>query len=322
MRILITGGRGFIGSYLTDRLILLGHDVSVLDREINFTNNPPYFIRAMKYRAKMFSRMPKKIYHTDIRKPAGVLQALNKSKAEVIVHLAAISMARPPKKFEHLFGPINYFGTLNMLKSFERSPYARRFVFPSSSLAYGHFTRDPQPEDTYLNPVGDYGIMKAACEYAIRFSKKEWTILRPTSVYGFTDSANRVTQLLFDAAVGNQPAWVIRGESLDFTYVKDVVNGFIKAIMLPSANRQIFNMSRGIARTAEEFAAGLMRYFPDFRYEIRNPTNTEVMRGAQDMAKAKKVLGFTPEYNIEDGIRDTVLLMRKYAGLKLSNKTG
>ncbi|OGG01686.1 hypothetical protein A2Z33_05600 [Candidatus Gottesmanbacteria bacterium RBG_16_52_11] len=315
MRILVTGGRGFIGSYLTEKLLALGHRVYILDREINFADNPPSFRKAMLGRRKMLRRRPDAVYPFDIRSPRKLTEAMNKSRAEIVVHLAAVSMARPPKRYEHLMGPINLYGTLNVLNAFENSPFTRRLVFPSSSLAYGHYTRDPQPEESYLNPVNDYGIMKAACEYAIRMSKKEWVILRPTSVYGFTDCANRVTQLLLDAAVSGRPAWVIRGEALDFTYVEDVVNGFIKAIASKAAVRQIFNLSRGVARTADDFAGVLKTYFPKFIYEVRPPTHQEVSRGAQDMTKAKKILGFVPKSDIEDGIRKTLSLMVRFGGL-------
>jgi nucleoside-diphosphate-sugar epimerase len=312
MKILITGGLGFIGSYLTDRLIVLGHSVYIFDKLMNFSGNSRYFRDAVKYRRQMFTGKPEKIYQADIRGVKSLISAVNDCKPEIIVHLAAVTMARPPVKFEHLMGPINLYGTLNVLKVFEESKSARRIIFPSSSFAYGHFVKNPQPEESYLKPVNDYGIMKAACEYAIQLTKKEWVILRPTSVYGFTDCANRVTQLLWDAAICRKPAWVVRGEALDFTYITDAVEGFVRAIIRPEANRQIFNISRGRARTTADFARILREYFPDFVFEIRPPGDTVISRGAQDITKARKILGYKPKYDIEDGIRETIRLMKKY----------
>jgi nucleoside-diphosphate-sugar epimerase len=316
MKIFITGGLGFIGSYLTDKLINQGHQVYIYDKIINFADNLPYFQNALAYRKKMFSPKPKKIYHGDIRKVSLVKSALSDCKPDIVVHLAAVTMARPPKKFAHLMGPINLYGSLNVLQAFEDSPSAKRIIFPSSSFAYGHYVKNPQPEESYLKPVNDYGIMKAACEYAVQLSKKEWVIVRPTSVYGFTDCANRVTQLLWDAAIYHKPAWVVKDESLDFTYIDDVIKGLIKTITMPQAANQIFNLSRGKSRNTAEFAEILKKHFPNFNYEIRNSSNSVINRGAQDMTKAAKILKFIPKFDIEDGIKDTIRLMKKFGQIK------
>jgi nucleoside-diphosphate-sugar epimerase len=260
----------------------------------------------------MFHGVPEKIYHDDIRKISHIRAAINDCNPDIVVHLAAVTMARPPKKFEHLMGPINLYGTLNVLRAFEASKSAARIIFPSSSFAYGHYISDPQPEESYLKPVNDYGIMKAACEYAVQLSKKDWVIVRPTSVYGFTDCANRVTQLLWDAAISRKPAWVVAGETLDFTYINDLIDGLVKVITLPAAAKQIFNLSRGKARTAVEFAETLKEYFPDFSYEVKPANGNIVSRGAQDIRKAAKLLSYKPGYDIENGIKDTVRLMKKY----------
>jgi len=312
MKILISGGNGFIGSYLTNALIKKGHQVYNIDKFLNFTDNGYYYQKILKLRTLMFSEKPIKTYDADIRKPRELKNVFSDCKPEIVVHLAAITMARPPKKFEHLLGPINLNGTLNMLTAFENTPSAKRFIFPSSSLAYGHFVKNPQPEESFLNPIGEYGIMKAASEYIIRMTKKEWVILRPTSIYGFTDCANRVTQLLFDAAIDGKPAWVVKDEAMDFTYIDDAVDGFVRAIEKPQAKNQIFNISRGKSRTAEDFAAIVKKYFPNFYYEVKPKSKNVVVRWTQDIRKANRIIGFKPDFDIEDGIRKTYRLMKKY----------
>jgi nucleoside-diphosphate-sugar epimerase len=312
MKIFITGGTGFIGSYLTEKLIELGHYVYVFDKTINFSGNSTFYKQALIWRKKIFKHKPRRIFTGDIRKYSQISDALKISKPDILVHLAAVTMARPPKQFAHLMGPINLYGTLNVFRAFEDNSYTKRIIFPSSSLAYGKYTIDPQPEETYLNPIGDYGIMKAACEYAIRLSKKQWVVVRPTSVYGFTDCANRVTQLLFDAAINHKSAWVIKGEKLDFTYIDDIVQGLIKTITVPEADHQIFNLSRGQARSSADFANIIKKYFPDFKFEVRDSTSFEPSRGAQDMTKAKKILRFVPKYDIESGIAEMIKNMKKY----------
>ncbi len=313
MNILITGGKGFIGSYLADALMQSGHDVAIFDAHLNFINNPEYYKTMMKIRKKYFKLKPSVEYKGDIRDIDSFKKACADYKPEIIVHLAGLPMARPPQNHVDEMLPINMQGTLNVLEVFEKCSSARRIIYTSSSMAYGHFTKQPQPEESILSPVNAYGATKAAGEYFVKLSKKEWVIIRPTSVYGFTDCANRVTQLLIDAAVAGKSAWVVKDEALDFSYVKDVASGFAICTTSPGAVHETFNISRGQSREASEFAEILKQYYPSFRYEIRNPNNTQVWRGSMDNAKVRKILGFKSRYGIEEGIKETLELMKEYS---------
>lgn len=316
MKILVTGGAGFIGSALVDKLLERNHKVAVFDNHINFIDNPKYYKTALLHRKKFYKRKPNLDIKADIRNLTAVKQAFNKFNPEVVVHLAAISMARVLPHYEDLMIPINMDGTFNILNIFEKSKSAKKIIYPSSSMAYGHFTQSPQSENVILNPINYYGAAKAAGEYFVKLSKKEWVIVRPTSVYGYTDCANRVTQLLLDAALTKKSAWVIKGESLDFSYVDDVVDGFIKCIEIPNALYQTLNISKGEPRLASDFAEILTKYFPKFKYEIRKPSTQQVWRGALDISKAKKLLKFQPKYNIEKGIKKILMLAKKYGWKK------
>lgn len=309
-RIFITGGRGFIGSFLTDSLIKDGHIVASFDALLNFINNPSYYQKSLRLRKKILEQ-PSEKYQGDIRDLEALRKAVKKFKPDTIVHLAALPMARAPQNHAQLMIPINMQGTFNALQVFEESD-AKRFIYASSSMAYGHFKQTPQSEEFILDPVNLYGATKAAGEYFVKLSKKEWVIIRATSVYGFTDCANRVTQLLIDAAVQKKPAWVIKSETLDFSYIDDVVDGYIKCILSKEAAGNTFNISRGEARAAEEFAAILKQYFPEFKYEVREPDGYQVWRGPMDIMKAQKILKFDPKYSIEDGIKETLELIKKY----------
>lgn len=311
MRIFITGGAGFIGSYLTKQLIRKKHKVAIFDAYLNFTNNDQYFQRSLEIRKKYFKNKPTKKYPGDIRNLAELKKAVEEFKPDVIVHLAGLPMARVSKTYSHLMLPINMQGTLNALEVFEQSK-AKRFVFASSSMAYGHFKQTPQAEEFILNPINSYGATKAAGEYFVKLSKKEWVIIRATSVYGFTDCANRVTQLLIDAAVFQKPAWVVRGETLDFSYIEDVIEGYMQCILLPEAAGNTFNISYGEARAASEFAGILKKYFPMFKFKIREPDGHQVWRGPMDTTKAKHILKFKPKHDIEKGIEKTLKLIKKF----------
>lgn len=311
MKIFITGGAGFIGSYLTVKLIQKKHKVAIFDAYLNFINNELYYKRCLEIREKYLKTKFAKKYLGDIQHLEQLNEAVEDFKPDVIVHLAGLPMARVPQNHSHLMIPINMQGTFNTLEVFEKSK-AKRFVFASSSMTYGHFMQTPQSEEFILNPINSYGATKAAGEYFVKLSKKEWVIIRATSVYGFTDCANRVTQLLIDAAVMKKPAWIVRGETLDFSYIEDVVEGYLKCILLPEAAGNIFNISRGEARAASEFAAILKQYFPKFKYEVRGPDGRQVWRGPMDITKARKILNFNPKYSIEEGIEKTLKLIKKY----------
>lgn len=311
MKIFITGGEGFIGSYLTNRLLKLGHKVAVFDARLNFINNDQYYKRCLSLREKYLINKKAKKYKGDIRNINQLQKSVADFSPDIIVHLASLPMVRVTDNHENEMFPINVQGTLNVLGVFEKSG-AKKIIYTSSSMAYGHFMQTPQSEEFILTPINSYGASKAACEYFVKLTKKEFVIVRPTSVYGFTDCANRVTQLLIDAAIQKKPAWVVAGETLDFSYIDDVIDGYLECILKEESAGNTFNISRGEARAASEFAEILKGYFPDFKYEIREPGGKQVWRGPLDITKAKTILDFNPKISIEKGIKETLKLIKKY----------
>ena len=313
MKIFITGGTGFIGTNLVSKLVKLNHEVATFDKNLSFIKNPEYHKNALKLREKHF-KLKGKVEHItgDIRDREKLRKAVEAFKPDVIVHLAGLPMARIAPEFRDDMTSINMQGTLNVLDVFEDSETAQKIIYTSSSMAYGHFVQTPQSEDSVLNPINTYGAAKAAGEYFVRLSKKEWVIIRPTSVYGFTDCANRVTQLLIDAAATKKAAWVVKGETLDFSYVDDVAEGFVKAITLPQAVYQTMNISRGEAVAASHYAELVKKFYPKFDFEVRDPSAQQVWRGPLDITRAKNTLDFDPQYNIEKGLEETINLINEY----------
>lgn len=309
-RIFLTGGEGLIGSSIVHRLVQKGYETATYDAHLNFIDNELYYRRCLSLRRKIYAQ-PTKCYRGDIRNKATLSKAVTDFHPDVIVHLAGLPMARVMDKYKNQMIPINMTGTLNVLEIFEKSK-VDKIVYTSSSMAYGHFMQTPQSEDFILNPVNAYGACKAAGEYFVKLSTKDWVIIRPTSVYGFTDCANRVSQLLLDAACMRKPAWVIKGETLDFSYIDDVADGFMKVIFAPESNHETLNISLGVARTAVEFAEILKNYFPNFEYEVREPAAQQVYRGPQDIQKARDMLGFAPKYSIERGIKKILQLVEEH----------
>lgn len=315
-RIFITGGEGFIGSSLIDKLVELGHETASYDAKLNFIDNEAYHRRSRELRKKHLKHQPSKKYIGDIRNFDLLKRKITDFKPDVLVHLAGLPMARFADKYQNDQLTINMHGTLNVFEAFEKSK-AERIVYTSSSMAYGHFKQTPQTESFILDPSNSYGAAKAAGEYFVKLSQKDWVIVRPTSVYGFTDCANRVSQILMDAAYNNRNAWTVEGETLDFSYIDDVAEGFVLCTLKKQAVRNTFNISRGEARSTVEFGKILQEYFPNFKFDIRKPTKQQVWRGPLDISKARSILNFEPKYSIEEGIRKTLDLVDEYGFYKI-----
>lgn len=312
MRILVTGGSGFIGSHLVEKLISLKHTVCVFDNYQNFSENPFYYKKALSFRKRIFKNKPYKIFKEDIRKISKLNHAFKYFQPEIVIHLAGLPMARPPKKQAKKMIPINLMGSINVIKAYDKCLSSKRLIYISSSMAYGHFLEDFQKEDSILNPMNYYGATKAAGEYFVKLLNKDWVIVRPICIYGFTDCANRVTQLLVDAAYTGKSAWIVEGEKLDLTYVDDFVEGLIKCITSPKASKQTINISSGKAVSVKYFANLVKKQFPNFSFEIRKPPHDQVNRGGFNITRAKKILKFKPKYNIKKGLEKTLSLIKQY----------
>lgn len=315
-KILVAGGAGFVGSHLVEKLLENGHIVAVYDSYLNFSENLSYYKYALKYRKKIFKRRPQKIYKADIRHKRKLTQAFREFNPEIVVNLAALPLSRPTKKHQGKMVPINLLGTLNILDAFERHPTARKIIYTSSSMSYGFFLDDFQKEETILNPMNQYGATKASGEHFVKLSKKEWTIVRPVCVYGFTDCANRVTQILLDRAITGKPAWIVKGEKLDLTYIDDAVDGYIRIIESDNSSFDTFNIAYGKAVSVKYFAELIKKYYPDFEFEIKDPLMGRVNTGGLDISKAKQILGYNPKYPIEKGLDKVLKLMRKHGWIK------
>jgi UDP-glucose 4-epimerase len=190
--------------------------------------------------------------------------------------------------------------------------FVERFVYTSSSMVYGDFQQYSANEEHPKNPKDIYGGTKLAGEILTQsFSRLfgiEYTIIRPSAVYGPTDVNRRVSGLFIDSALKGTELVLHGGgrTKLDFSYVKDTAHGFVLATLSDEARNEVFNVTRGEARSLLDFAEILKTWFPELKMRIEPHQAHRPKRGTLDISKARELLGYHPMYPLEDGIAETV----------------
>lgn len=317
-KIMIIGGAGFIGSRITKKLTDLGHEVIIYDKFYNFLES-----EKDKYvfylRQRLNDLCPGiKIVYGDIRDNINLLKAIEENRPAIIIHLAQIPLANISNKLSGEALDININGLTSLIKAIGAINFVKRLVYSSSSFVYGHFKYAPADENHPTNPIDVYGGTKLACENIIKgFGARfgiDYTIIRPSAVYGPTDANLRVSQIFIDNAFNDRELIMEGGgeTALDFTYIDDIAQGFVLAALSPQAKNEIFNITRGEGRTLKELSEILKQYFPDLKTIIKPTDQTRPVRGALDIKKAKEILGYSPKYSLEDGIREYVAYIKNH----------
>ena len=223
--VLITGGAGFIGSHISRKLLAKGHRVVVYDSYKQYIS--PLESRYQQYLEERFKGIRNQIefVQADTRHRGNLERAIQEHRPERVIHLAALPLAdlsnRDPE--EALSTILD--GTVNVLEAIRRVDFVKRFVYTSSSMVYGDFESEPANEDHPKKPKDIYGGTKYAGEvlteaYGRRFGI-EYTIVRPSAVYGPTDVNRRVSQIFLERAMAGEDLVLHNGGDtrLDFTFV-------------------------------------------------------------------------------------------------------
>ena len=308
-KILLTGGHGFIGHNIVRKLedseyTPIIYDSrsdydGLIDNEELFTLNQ---LRKQQFSTNVID------YNNDILDDLFLNSTIKEHQPEIIIHLAAFPRAKVVLHNPQLGCDVILKGLLNLLES-ARKNNVQRFVYISSSMIYGDFDSNPNPETASKNPIEPYGIMKLAGESLVKNYNRiyglEYTIVRPSAVYGPHDVVDRVlSKFIVRAKNGDSMRINGTGLKLDFSYVDEVADGIILAATKLGGANETFNITRGLERPLHE-AADIINDILGTKTPVIIEENDGKYpkRGALDISKARTLLGFAPKVNIEEGLQ-------------------
>ncbi len=301
MKMCVTGGAGFIGSHLVDRLLEEGHEVVVLD---DFSTGRRENLAAAADRVR--------VVRGDVRDRAALDDAL--AGADVVFHQAALAAVQRSLDDPRTVTDVNLSGTLAVLLA-ARDLGARRVVFASSSSVYGDTPVLPKVETMPTSPRSPYAASKAAAEsYLLAFHASfglETVALRYFNVYGPRQSARSryaaVVPLFFEAmSEGRAPT--IHGDGLqtrDFSYVADTVDAVVRAASAPDAAGRILNVGGGGEPVSILDLARIVAEVVGFEgAPVHGPARAGDVRDSHaDTTLARSLLGWAPRTTLGEGVR-------------------
>ncbi len=312
-RALVIGSHGFIGGYVCQRLVNEGWEVVGVDN-VNLYKPQQWkmFMRHYEIRQEKQLKGLSAFYRMDAAQGGEIAKVISKHKPTVVVNLGGTSVADVCKvNIDEAVSSI-YLLNCNILQALKEHDALDRYVYASSSMAYGDFPAQAPDEDAPKRPKDPYGAIKLGGEYLIQSFHRQfdipYVVIRPSAVYGPLDSNMRVTGIFMLNAHMKKPLRVNdRGEQLDFTFVEDTADGFVRAATRKEAINETFNITRGESRTIEELAVEVQKHFPgtDIQYGAAAEHMQGLVRpnrGALNINKARQLLGFNPTVSLPEGI--------------------
>jgi len=301
MNILVTGGAGFVGSHLVDKLLELKHKVVILD---NLSTGQKKFIHGGDF------------YKIDIKSPM-VSAVFKKYKFDIVFHLAAQKSVPDSIKDPLFDAQENIIGSLNLLENCKKFN-VKKLVFVSSGGAiYDDADEYPTTEKSEAKPLTPYAIAKFSIEKYINFYGKvhglKYTILRPANIFGPRQDPYGeagVTAIFISNLLKKKRCYITGNgkQTRDFVYVQDVVDALIKAT---KTNNKIYNVATGedisILKLYKKIAS-LIGSESDF--DDKPKVKGEVLKSQLSCSKIKKELKWKPKYTLEQGIQETIEYFR------------
>jgi UDP-glucose 4-epimerase len=324
--VLVTGGAGFIGSHLVERLLKEGCSVRVLD---NFSTGRHENLAAAREAAGAPAQRLV-VFEGDLRHEEDVRGAL--SGVSLVFHQAALGSVERSVQDPMLSHEVNATGTLRLLMAAKEAG-VRRFLFAGSSSVYGENEALPKKEDMPTLPLSPYAISKldgeTYCRVFARLYGLDTVTLRYFNVFGPRQNPRSqyaaVIPLFIDRMLKNEPPLVDGDgeQSRDFTYVDNVIEANILAARAPGekVRGRLFNVACGTRHTLNDLVAILRRAFgTGIAAQHRSPRPGDVRHSQADISLAQACLGYTPVVSFEEGLKRTVDYYRRAAGASPKTK--
>jgi len=311
MRILITGGCGFLGAALARTLAEAGHEVTVFDTT-----------QAVERRSPDLDDSGVRIISGDVCDYAAVLAAVSETRPDAIVHGAAIvggvlSMEQPAATVR-----VNIEGTVHILEAMKACAVPRAFMI-SSEEVYGSFQYEPADEAHPQRPTTPYGITKAAAEWYADYYRQRYGVdmvhVRTSWVYGAGLPRLRFeTKLIVDALTTGEAAPETGAEHrIDYTHVDDFVDGMKRLIEAPRLGHHAYNISSGRAVRLDDLASMLASLIPGARIRVGGgllefaPGFQAPKKGALSIERARREVAYEPRVSLEEGMKRYVDDLRR-----------
>ena len=303
MRILVTGGAGFIGSHLVERLLALGHGVAILDDFNDFYD--PRIKRGNIAAVK--NDVP--VFQMDLRDNNAVRGVFHREKFDAIAHLAARAGVRPSIAQPQLYYDSNVNGTLHLLDA-ARTAGIERFIFASSSSVYGICTDVPFSEDFHVTQtISPYAATKIAGEFLCStFShlyQMRVVALRFFTVYGARQRPDLAIHQFTRKILADQPIDQFGDGTTrrDYTYIDDIIQGAVAALNYDGARWDIFNLGESETVPLKDLIEAIETTVGKKAKINQLPEQPgDVPLTCADISKARLLLGYNPTMKLRDGL--------------------
>jgi UDP-glucuronate 4-epimerase len=304
MRVLVTGGAGFIGSHLVEALLAEGHAVSVID-DFNDFYDPKIKKRNLQ---PVLSDV--RLHPIDIRDKEAVLRAFSTERPEAVVHLAARAGVRPSIQRPEIYLSTNINGTFHLLEA-SKEHQVKRFIFASSSSVYGASTVIPFREDQVLTQtLSPYACTKLAGEHLCSNYSYLYQIrvvcLRFFTVYGPRQRPDLAIHKFTDLIHRGKPVDVYGDGTArrDFTYIEDIIQGVLSAVHRDGAPFDVFNLGESATTELREVIAQIETALGrKAKINMFPPVAGDMPATCADISKARSLLGYAPATRIHSGLR-------------------
>ena len=303
MRILVTGGAGFIGSHLVEKLLADEHDVAIVD-DFNDFYDPQIKRSNISAIAKDVA-----VHEVDLRNGEKVADLLRRGKFDAVAHLAARAGVRPSIQQPQLYYDTNVAGTLHLLEA-ARTNGIKRFIFASSSSVYGAAKKVPFSEEEHLRQtLSPYAATKIAGEFLCstysHLYQMRIVALRYFTVYGARQRP--------DLAIHQFTRKIHEGEPIDqfgdgttrrdYTYIDDIIQGTMAGLKYEGAMFDVFNLGESETIQLKDLIAAIENALGKKAKINRLPEQPgDMPLTCADISKARENLGYDPKTKFEDGL--------------------